>query len=78
MERNNQLMRVICKVDKALSENEEWQKHLREGDEEVRSVIQDHRESDEQRWFDYYKDKWPLFSKQEVAKMVRHGILADI
>lgn len=77
-QRNHQLMRVICKVDAALSENEEWQQWLLQGDEEVRKVIQEHRISDEQRWLDVYKEKYSQFSKEEIAKMVRSGILEDV
>lgn len=77
-QRNHQLMRVICKVDAALSENEEWQQWLLQGDEEVRQVIQQHRISDEQRWWNSYKEKYSQFSKEEIAKMVRAGILEDI
>ena len=76
-QRNHQLMRVICKIDGALASNTEWQQHLLNGDAEVRSVIQDHRLLDEQRWYSMYSTEYPKFSKEEIAKMVRSGILED-
>lgn len=76
-ERNNQLMRVICKIDTFL---EGYGIDLPElyKDAEVRAVLQEHRVSDEDRWNNHYSVKYPHLSKDEIAKLVRAGILEDI
>ena len=76
-ERNDQLMRVLCYIDRSFSNKEAWEKFLSGAIPEVRAVILEHRHADEKRWYEQYKTKFPLLTKQEIAKMVRAGILED-
>ena len=76
-DRNNQLIRVICKIDNQFMNDEGWKLFLLSTDKEVREVIQEHRITDEERWWNIYHSKYPDFTIGEIAKMVRSGILED-
>lgn len=77
-ERNDKLIRVICRIDTCFRNDDAWKQFLSlRGNEEVCAVVLEHRATDEQRWWDKYKDKLQEFSKEEIAKMVRAGILDD-
>ena len=77
-ERNDQLIRVICKIDNSMKEDFGWELFLLKTDAEVRAVINEHRMTDEDRWFDHYSAKFPQFNKDEISKLVRCGLLEDI
>lgn len=76
-ERNDQLMRVLCYIDRSFQDREAWEEFLCGAIPEVRFVILEHRQADEKRWYEQYKTKFPLLTKQEIAKIVRSGILED-
>lgn len=78
--RNDLLMKSLCAVDK-------WARSLKMVEGEycawlgtqatLLELILDHRKADEQRWFHTYYNQFPDFTKAEIAKMVRAGILED-
>lgn len=76
-ERNDQLMRVLCYIDRSFPNKEVWEEFLSSAIPEVRAVILEHRQADEKLWYEQYNTKFPLLTKQEIAKMVRSGILED-
>lgn len=76
-ERTDQLMRVICKIDKFL-DGYGIDLSVLCKDAEVRAVIQEHRITDEDRWFDHYSVKFPQFNKDDISKLVKAGLLEDI
>lgn len=78
-ERNDVLMRCLCKLDKfCLDNNGKFYDVFLLSNKELREVLQQHRKSDEDNWFEVYSKKYPNFSKEEIARMVRAGILQDI
>lgn len=75
-ERNDKLIRVICRIDTCFHNDDGWKQFLSlRGNEDVHEVVLEHRAADEKRWWDKYKSKFHGFSKEEIAKMVRAGIL---
>ena len=42
---------------------------------EFESWLTKHQASDAQRWYKHYRGMYPNFSLDEIAKMVRNGIL---
>lgn len=76
--RNDQLIRVICKIDTQFMNDDGYKLFLMTAGEEVRQVIQEHRITDEERWWNMYHPTYPNFTIGEIAKMVRSGILEDV
>lgn len=76
-DRNDQLIRVICKIDSQFMNDDGYKLFLMTAGEEVRKVVQEHRVTDEERWWNMYHEKFPDFNIGEIAKMVRSGILED-
>ena len=76
-DRNDQLIRVICKIDQQLMNDDGWKLFLLSTDKEVRKVVEEHRITDEERWWSMYHSTYPDFNIGEIAKMVRAGILED-
>lgn len=76
-ERNDQLMRVLCYIDRQFPHQQGWEGFLSLAIPEVRAVIYEHRHADENMWYEKYKTNFPMLTKEEIAKIVRAGILED-
>lgn len=77
-ERNDVLMRVVCAMEKAFFKaNKTLFSRFLEENAEASKVIDDHRKADEEQWYNTYKKQYPAFSKEEIVKMVKAGILED-
>lgn len=42
---------------------------------EYKRFVEQHRISDENRWYQKYKNMYPTFTQQEIVRMVKAGIL---
>lgn len=78
--RNDLLMRSICALNnwaQRCEDRENYRTWLFQNPA-VFEVIVQHEQVDADRWFNTYHKDYPDFTKTEIAKMVRAGILEDM
>lgn len=75
--RNDQLMRTVCALDALLFSKHPQYAEWLTANPEAAKVIADHRLADEENWYNVYHKQYPQFTKTEIARMVRAGILED-
>lgn len=71
----NTLTKILCDISHLPPETPI--KNLNKLVDNYASFVLKHREEDQERWYQKYKDKYPKFNKREIVKMVREGILPD-
>lgn len=83
--RNNELMKAICAIDTWImlgsGPNGEIIKTAYHAflakSKDLSNLVLDHRVSDSKRRYEHYRDKYPMFSEEEINKMVIAGVLPD-
>lgn len=78
--RENKEMRLLCDVLNHLEQTDNFDSVISvcKYTTEIKEWWKQHCKEDADRWYKHYKDKYPNFSKDEIAKMVREGVLEDI
>lgn len=46
--------------------------------ESLRLFLKEHQQVDRDRWYNYYKNKYSSFTKDEITRMVEHNILPKV
>ena len=76
----NKEMRLLCDVLTHLEQAGRFVEIINKCKypKEIKDWWKNHKKDDEKRWFTHYHSIFPNFSSDEIAKMVRNGILKDI
>lgn len=77
--RNDTLMTALCAMNKwarGSTDRVQYKMWLLENPG-IYEIMLEHDKADEAHWFEVYSKQYPNFTKEEIAKMVRAGILED-